>query len=149
MGGRPSRGRAGSGRLLWQLLFGRSLAVGEGWLGEGWLGAGLGPKEKLGRGKKKAQNGIKTKDKSTTTSAGSKKKKKLFSVLLVIQIPRIPNRRPKKRKKHKDKQLTTQPNDNTRSRYVYSTSIWRYISPGFILRTEYTSLKYDSETYES
>ena len=67
-GGRPRRGRAGCGRLI-LLLFGRSLAVGEG-----WLDAGLGPKEKLGIGRKKAQNGIKTKNISTTTSASSKKK---------------------------------------------------------------------------
>lgn len=62
-GGRPRRGRAGSGGL-----FGRSLVVGEG-----WLGLGLGRKEKLGIGIKKAQKGIKTKNISTTTSAGSKK----------------------------------------------------------------------------
>jgi hypothetical protein len=62
-------------------------------VGEGWLGARRGPKEKLGIGKKKAQNGIKTKIISTMTSAGSNKKS--YSVFCLIGIS---SRRPKKKK---------------------------------------------------
>ena len=73
-GWRPRRGRAaGSGRLL----FGRSLVAGEG-----WLGAGRVQKEKFGLGRKKAQNGIKTKNISTTISAGFQKKNSLVPCLL-------------------------------------------------------------------
>ena len=43
-------------------------------MGEGWLGTGLGPKEILGIGQKKAQNGIKIKNISIMISAGSRKK---------------------------------------------------------------------------
>ena len=67
-GGRPRRGRAGSGGWL---LFERSLPVV---VAGDRLGERPGQKEKLKLGIKKAQNGIKIKSISTTTSAGSKKK---------------------------------------------------------------------------
>ena len=82
-GGRPRRGRTGSGG------FGRSLVVGESWLGA----PGLRPKEKLGVGIKKAQNGIKTKNISITNSAGSEKK----LVFCLMKIPRNSSRRQKKK----------------------------------------------------
>lgn len=71
MSGRPRRGRTGGGGLF--KLFGMSLAVREG-----WLGVGLSPKENLGIGQKKAQNGIKTKNISATTSASSQKQNSLM-----------------------------------------------------------------------
>jgi hypothetical protein len=74
-GGRQRRGRTGRAGGL--ILFERSLAVGEGW--------GLGRKEKLGMVQKKAQNGIKIKNISTTTSANSKKEKKKHLVLFFAQ----------------------------------------------------------------
>ena len=158
-GGRLRRGRTGSGGLL--LLFGRSWAVGEGWLG---ANAGLGRtrKEKLGTGQKKAQNGIKTRDISMTISAGFKKKNYLVFCLIEILNKRHGQRKkksndqvdgnisvvfPKKEKKKEDK-LTTQSNDT--SCMCYFTSIRLYKSPSFInLCTVYASLNYDSETYQS
>ena len=50
-------------------------------MGEGWLRTGLGLKEIFGIGQKKAQNGIKIKNKSTTISAGFLKRKHLVFFL--------------------------------------------------------------------